>query len=73
MCQGRRVPAASSESGARLIVGGGPAGMIVGPLPARAGVKVTVMEKRASAGAAAFATAPALPCRGITCRRRDRR
>ena len=43
------VPPSSSESGATtcLVVGGGPAGMILGLLLARAGVKVTVMEKHA--------------------------
>ena len=49
MCLDRRAPAASSESEETtcLIAGGGPAGMMLGLLLARAGVKVTVMEKRA--------------------------
>ncbi|HWF29030.1 MAG TPA: FAD-dependent oxidoreductase [Mycobacterium sp.] len=43
------MPPASSDSEATtcLIVGGGPAGMMLGLLLARAGVKVTVMEKHA--------------------------
>ena len=43
------VPAGSSKSEATtcLVAGGGPAGMILGLLLARAGVKVTVMEKHA--------------------------
>jgi 2-polyprenyl-6-methoxyphenol hydroxylase-like FAD-dependent oxidoreductase len=44
MCQDRRVPPASDETTC-LIAGGGPAGMMLGLLLARAGVKVTVMEK----------------------------
>jgi 2-polyprenyl-6-methoxyphenol hydroxylase-like FAD-dependent oxidoreductase len=44
MCQDRRVPAAFDEMTC-LIAGGGPAGMMLGLLLARAGVKVTVMEK----------------------------
>src|ERR1700761_8896005 len=49
MCQDRRVLPAASESEATtcLIAGGGPAGMMLGLLLARAGVKVTVMEKHA--------------------------
>jgi len=49
MCQDRRVPPASSESEETtcLIAGGGPAGMMLGLLLARAGIKVTVMEKHA--------------------------
>lgn len=49
MCQDRRMPPASctSEETTCLVVGGGPAGMILGLLLARAGVKVTVMEKHA--------------------------
>jgi 2-polyprenyl-6-methoxyphenol hydroxylase-like FAD-dependent oxidoreductase len=49
MCQDRRVPTAPSKSEATtcLIAGGGPAGMVLGLLLARAGVKVTVMEKHA--------------------------
>ena len=41
------VPPGSSKSEATtcLVAGGGPAGMILGLLLARAGVKVTVMEK----------------------------
>jgi NADPH-dependent 2,4-dienoyl-CoA reductase/sulfur reductase-like enzyme len=45
-CHDRRVPPASDET-TRLIAGGGPAGMVLGLLLARTGVKVTVMEKRA--------------------------
>lgn len=49
MCQDRRMAAPSSapESTACLIAGGGPAGMVLGLLLARAGVDVTVMEKHA--------------------------
>ncbi len=49
MCQDRPVPPASSESDATtcLIAGGGPAGVMLGLLLARAGVRVTVMEKHA--------------------------
>ncbi len=49
MCQDRRVSPASSESEATtcLIAGGGPARMTLGLILARAGVKVTVMEKHA--------------------------
>jgi 2-polyprenyl-6-methoxyphenol hydroxylase-like FAD-dependent oxidoreductase len=46
MCQDRRVPPAPDETTC-LIAGGGPAGMMLGLLLARAGVKVTVMEKHA--------------------------
>ena len=46
MCQDRRVPPASDKTTC-LIAGGGPAGMMLGLLLARAGVKVTVMEKHA--------------------------
>ena len=49
MCQDRRMPSPSSasEATACLIAGGGPAGMVLGLLLARAGVDVTVMEKHA--------------------------
>src|SRR5271166_6707501 len=52
MCQDRRVPPASPENEATrattcLIAGGGPAGMMLGLLLARAGIPVTVMEKHA--------------------------
>lgn len=49
MCQDRRMSAPSStpEATACLIAGGGPAGMVLGLLLARAGVDVTVMEKHA--------------------------
>ena len=49
MCQDRRVSPAASETEATtcLIAGGGPAGMMLGLLLARAGVDVTVMEKHA--------------------------
>jgi 2-polyprenyl-6-methoxyphenol hydroxylase-like FAD-dependent oxidoreductase len=52
MCQDRRVPPASPETEATrattcLIAGGGPAGMMLGLLLARAGIPVTVMEKHA--------------------------
>lgn len=49
MCQDRRMAAPSSapEATACLIAGGGPAGMVLGLLLARAGVEVTVMEKHA--------------------------
>lgn len=46
MCQDRRMPSASDETTC-LIAGGGPAGMMLGLLLARAGVTVTVMEKHA--------------------------
>ncbi len=46
MCQDRRMPPPSDETTC-LIAGGGPAGMVLGLLLARAGVKVTVMEKHA--------------------------
>src|ERR1700740_3809929 len=45
MCQDRPMP--SAESTTCRIAGGGPAGMILGLLLARAGVRVTVMEKHA--------------------------
>jgi 2-polyprenyl-6-methoxyphenol hydroxylase-like FAD-dependent oxidoreductase len=44
MCQDRQVPEAETTC---LIAGGGPAGMMLGLLLARAGVHVTVMEKHA--------------------------
>jgi 2-polyprenyl-6-methoxyphenol hydroxylase-like FAD-dependent oxidoreductase len=49
MCEDRQMPPASAESDATtcLIAGGGPAGMVLGLLLARAGVHVTVMEKHA--------------------------
>lgn len=48
MCQDRRMPARSApEATACVIAGGGPAGMVLGLLLARAGVDVTVMEKHA--------------------------
>src|ERR1700760_3127773 len=50
MCQDRLVSAASTpDSGATtcVVAGGGPAGMMLGLLLARAGVPVTVMEKHA--------------------------
>jgi 2-polyprenyl-6-methoxyphenol hydroxylase-like FAD-dependent oxidoreductase len=52
MCQDRHVPPAPDETDGTdettcLIAGGGPAGMMLGLLLARAGVKVTVMEKHA--------------------------
>src|SRR5271156_3699489 len=46
ICQDRRMPPVSGETTC-LIAGGGPAGMMLGLLLARAGVKVTVMEKHA--------------------------
>src|SRR5271156_5028200 len=46
MCQDRRMPPVSGETTC-LIAGGGPAGMMLGLLLARAGVKVTVLEKHA--------------------------
>lgn len=46
MCQDRRMRS-GAEHTTCLIVGGGPAGMMLGLLLARAGVKVTVMEKHA--------------------------
>lgn len=49
MCQDRRMsaPPPTPEATACLIAGGGPAGMVLGLLLARAGVDVTVMEKHA--------------------------
>jgi 2-polyprenyl-6-methoxyphenol hydroxylase-like FAD-dependent oxidoreductase len=49
MCEDRQMPPTSAESDATtcLIAGGGPAGMVLGLLLARAGVHVTVMEKHA--------------------------
>src|SRR6202042_3071085 len=49
MCQDRRMPPGSSKSEATtcLIAGGGPAGMMLALLLARAGIEVTVMEKHA--------------------------
>jgi 2-polyprenyl-6-methoxyphenol hydroxylase-like FAD-dependent oxidoreductase len=49
MCQDRRVSPAPEETQATtcLVAGGGPAGMMLGLLLARAGVDVTVMEKHA--------------------------
>lgn len=49
MCQDRRMsaPPPAPEATACLIAGGGPAGMVLGLLLARAGVDVTVMEKHA--------------------------
>jgi 2-polyprenyl-6-methoxyphenol hydroxylase-like FAD-dependent oxidoreductase len=49
MCQDQPMPPESAEPEATtcLIAGGGPAGMVLGLLLARAGVKVTVMEKHA--------------------------
>ncbi len=49
MCQDRHVPPAPEETDETtcLIAGGGPAGMMLGLLLARAGVKVTVMERHA--------------------------
>src|SRR3974390_3398846 len=52
MCQDRPMPPAppppsQTEATTCLIAGGGPAGMMLGLLLARAGVKVTVMEKHA--------------------------
>jgi 2-polyprenyl-6-methoxyphenol hydroxylase-like FAD-dependent oxidoreductase len=46
MCQDRRMPSASDETTC-VIAGGGPAGMVLGLLLARGGVRVTVMEKHA--------------------------
>src|SRR5947209_14983254 len=46
MCQDRRMPTGSDETTC-LIAGGGPAGIMLGLLLARAGVAVTVMEKHA--------------------------
>jgi 2-polyprenyl-6-methoxyphenol hydroxylase-like FAD-dependent oxidoreductase len=46
MCQDRRMPSASEETTC-VIAGGGPAGMVLGLLLARGGVRVTVMEKHA--------------------------
>src|SRR5271170_1528252 len=46
MCQDQRMPPTSGETTC-LVAGGGPAGMMLGLLLARAGVKVTVMEKHA--------------------------
>ncbi|WP_434086250.1 FAD-dependent oxidoreductase [Mycobacterium lentiflavum] len=46
MWQDRRVPVASEKTTC-VIAGGGPAGMVLGLLLARAGVRVTVMEKHA--------------------------
>jgi 2-polyprenyl-6-methoxyphenol hydroxylase-like FAD-dependent oxidoreductase len=46
MCQDQRVPTASDETSC-VIAGGGPAGMVLGLLLARGGVRVTVMEKHA--------------------------
>jgi 2-polyprenyl-6-methoxyphenol hydroxylase-like FAD-dependent oxidoreductase len=46
VCQDRQVPTTSEETTC-LVAGGGPAGMVLGLLLARAGVKVTVMEKHA--------------------------
>src|SRR3979490_1972965 len=46
MCQDRRMPCASDETTC-VIAGGGPAGMVLGLLLARGGVRVTVMEKHA--------------------------
>lgn len=49
MCQDRRMPTPPTAPAATacLIAGGGPAGMVLGLLLARAGVEVTVMEKHA--------------------------
>ncbi len=49
MCQDRRMPTQPPTPAATacLIAGGGPAGMVLGLLLARAGVDVTVMEKHA--------------------------
>ncbi|MDT5347164.1 MAG: hypothetical protein QOH91_451 [Mycobacterium sp.] len=46
MCQDRRMASADDHTTC-LVVGGGPAGMMLALLLARAGVKVTVMEKHA--------------------------
>src|SRR5271167_2852039 len=46
VCQDRQVSTTSEETTC-LVAGGGPAGMVLGLLLARAGVKVTVMEKHA--------------------------
>src|SRR5215469_1091180 len=46
MCQDRRVPNPAEETTC-VIAGGGPAGMVLGLLLARGGVRVTVMEKHA--------------------------
>jgi 2-polyprenyl-6-methoxyphenol hydroxylase-like FAD-dependent oxidoreductase len=46
MCQDRRMPPGSDRTSC-LIAGGGPAGIMLGLLLARAGVDVTVMEKHA--------------------------
>lgn len=46
MCQDRRMPSPPDKTTC-LIAGGGPAGMVLGLLVARAGIKVTVMEKHA--------------------------
>jgi 2-polyprenyl-6-methoxyphenol hydroxylase-like FAD-dependent oxidoreductase len=46
VCQDRQVPTTSEETTC-LVAGGGPAGMVLALLLARAGVKVTVMEKHA--------------------------
>src|ERR1700746_2990881 len=46
MCQDRPMPQGSAQR-ACLVAGGGPAGMMLGLLLARAGVDVTVMEKHA--------------------------
>jgi 2-polyprenyl-6-methoxyphenol hydroxylase-like FAD-dependent oxidoreductase len=46
MCQDQRMPSVSDET-ACVIAGGGPAGIVLGLLLARGGVRVTVMEKHA--------------------------
>jgi 2-polyprenyl-6-methoxyphenol hydroxylase-like FAD-dependent oxidoreductase len=47
MCQDQRVPTPESEATTCVIAGGGPAGIVLGLLLARGGVRVTVMEKHA--------------------------